>query len=61
MAVLEILVPVGKQRGMEVGVGVGIRLVEANSQLEIVVRFILVEARQAAPEGQRYLEPRQVK
>ena len=32
MAVSERLVPVGKQKGMEVGVGMGLRLVEGNSQ-----------------------------
>ena len=32
MAVSERPVPVGKQRGMEVGVVVGLRKVEANSQ-----------------------------
>ena len=60
MAVSDRLVPVGKQRGMEVGGGVGLRLVEANSQYETVGKFILEEARKAALEGQRDSEPRQV-
>ena len=58
MAVPERLVLVGKQKGMEVGVGMRLRLVEANSQYEIVGRFILSEARQATLEGQQDSEPR---
>ena len=52
MSVSGRLVPVDKHRGVEVGVGVGLRLVEANSQEEIVGKLILEGARQAVLEGQ---------